>query len=188
MKSAVRRAPLMTTLETLAIRLGALEQEYARLAAAIAALRETSAGPSPRTGTRLRAASERGPALYAETTSGDAIIASSLDAHGVHALGGGVTGGLSFVSRPCGVFAEGGSGDGVYATGEEVAVRGMSASGYGASFAGGTAPLYLAPATTVGAPTTKAHQQGTLFVDADTTLWLCIADGVPGTWKRVVVQ
>jgi len=181
----------MTALETLlalSIRLGALEQEYARLAADVAALGETSAGPIPHAGNCLRAASESGPALYAETTSGDAIVASSLDAHGVHALGGGVTGGMSFVSRPCGVFAEGGRGDGIYATGEVVAVRGMSASGYGASFAGGAAPLHLAPAATVGAPATKAHKQGTLFVDADTTLWLCIADGVPGTWKRVVVR
>lgn len=134
--------------------------------------------------------SEAGPAVYAETTGADAVIASSLGAHGtgLHAIGGGVCGGAGTSPRPCGVFAEGGDGDGVYATGEDAAMRGVSATGYGAVFAGGAAPLRLTPAGTVGAPLTGAHLEGTLFVDAHVTLWLCVTSGTPGLWKRIVVQ
>ncbi len=131
-----------------------------------------------------------GPAVYAETTGADAVIASSLGAHGagLHALGGGVRGGAGTSPRPCGVFAEGGSGDGVYATGEDAAMRGVSVTGYGAVLAGGTAPLRLVPSDTAGAPHTGAHVPGTLVVDAHATLWLCVDKGTPGVWKRIVVQ
>ena len=134
--------------------------------------------------------SEVGPAVYAETTGADAIIASSLGAHGagLHALGGGVRGGAGTSPRPCGVFAEGGSGDGVYATGEDAAVCGVSVTGYGAVLAGGAAPLRLVPSGTAGAPHTGAHVPGTLFMDAHATLWLCVDEGTPGVWKRIVVQ
>jgi len=134
--------------------------------------------------------SEAGPAVYAETTGADAVIASSLGAHGagLHALGGGVRGGAGTSPRPCGVFAEGGSGDGVYATGEDAAVRGVSVTGYGAVLAGGAAPLRLVPSDTAGAPHTGAHVPGTLVVDAHATLWLCVDKGTPGVWKRIVVQ
>ncbi len=134
--------------------------------------------------------SEVGPAVYAETTGADAIIASSLGAHGagLHALGGGVRGGAGTSPRPCGVFAEGGNGDGVYATGEDAAMRGVSVTGYGAVLAGGAAPLRLVPSDTAGMPHTGAHVPGTLFVDAHATLWLCVDRGTPGVWKRIVVQ
>ncbi len=139
-------------------------------------------------GSGLQIESVGAPGIYAEATDAAAVVASSVGAHGVHALGGGVTGGLGTSPRPCGVFAEGGSGDGVYATGEDVAVRGISLSGYGASFAGGAAPLHLAPAETIGAPATGAHRQGALFMDAGGALWLCTASGTPGTWGRIMVR
>jgi hypothetical protein len=48
--------------------------------------------------------------------------------------------------------------------------------------------VLLVPALTEGAPTVGEHQAGTLFVDAATALWLCVAGGTPGTWKQVVVR
>lgn len=139
-------------------------------------------------GGAVAAASTEGPGLYAESRDAAAVVASSLNAHGVHAVGGGVRGGLGTSPGPCGVFAEGGGGDGLYATSADVAVHGVSTAGYGASFAGGSAPLHLVPATSVGAPVTGEYRQGTLYVDAAGTLWLCMAGGRPGTWKQVVVR
>jgi hypothetical protein len=136
----------------------------------------------------LRLSSEQEPALYAETAGADAVVASSLSGHGLHAIGGGVRGGAGASLHPCGVFAEGGSGDGLYATGDETAVRGVSSTGYGASFAGGKAPLHLVPALTVGCPTAGEHQCGALVVDAEGSFWVCVAGGHPGTWRRVVVE
>ena len=133
-------------------------------------------------------ASTEGHGIYAESRDADAVVASSLNAHGMHAVGGGVRGGLGTSPGPCGVFAEGGTGDGVYATSKAVALHGVSPEGYGASLAGGTAPLHLEPAATVGAPTTGDHRLGTLYVDADAALWLCVADGTPGAWRQVVVR
>jgi hypothetical protein len=132
--------------------------------------------------------SRHGPGVYAETTNADALVASSLSGHGVHAVGGGVRGGLGTSPGPCGVFAEGGSGDGLYATSDETAIRGVSQAGYGGRFEGGRGQLLLVPAASAGAPTEGHHQAGTLFVDAAMTLWLCMAGGTPGIWKQVVAR
>jgi hypothetical protein len=150
---------------------------------------DTAGGPRiDASGGGLYIATEREPGLSVEAARADAIMASSLTRHGVHAVGGGVAAGLGTSPHPCGVFAEGGSGDGLYATSDATAVHGVSSAGYGASFAGGLAPLHLVPAPDAGAPTSGVYRRGALVLDAEATLWLCVGDGSPGLWRQVVVQ
>jgi hypothetical protein len=61
---------------------------------------------------------------------------------------------------------------------------------YGASLSGGKAPLRLFPAPTAGAPAAASglHRKGELYVDAQGQLFLCTAEGTPGTWAQVQVK
>src|SRR5215208_616061 len=63
-------------------------------------------------------------------------------------------------------------------------VRGSSNSLYGGLFQGGKAPLKLQPSHTGGRPTTGQHTKGELFMDSGGALFVCTADGTPGTWRR----
>jgi hypothetical protein len=62
-----------------------------------------------------------------------------------------------------------------------------STGGYGVQAQGGTAPLYLVPAGTPGAPTTGTHTVGEVYVDSNGVVWSCTAFGTPGTWGPVLV-
>jgi hypothetical protein len=70
---------------------------------------------------------------------------------------------------------------------EGAAVAGESEHGYGGSFSGGRAPLFLAPARTVGPPRAGSHLRGEFYVDSSGDLFYCKQDGEPGTWFRVVL-
>jgi hypothetical protein len=59
---------------------------------------------------------------------------------------------------------------------------GTGATALGGLFQGDRAPLRLVPSADAGAPSLGAHQRGELVVDSNGTLWLCTADGSPGTW------
>jgi hypothetical protein len=59
---------------------------------------------------------------------------------------------------------------------------GTGSTALGGLFQGDRAPLRLVPSAVPGAPGSDAHQRGELVVDSDGTLWLCTADGSPGTW------
>lgn len=72
-----------------------------------------------------------------------------------------------------------GSGEGVIAT---------SAQGHGVRAQGGKAPLWLMPAGTAGAPASGTHNQGELYTDISGVLWMCTADGTPGTWVRTLTN
>jgi hypothetical protein len=54
----------------------------------------------------------------------------------------------------------------------------------GAQFEGVHSSLSLVPQTTAG-PATDESLKGDILVDSAGVLWLCIADGTPGTWIRV---
>jgi hypothetical protein len=104
-------------------------------------------------------------------------------------------------SEATGVRGEGGS-IGVVGQGKVVGVSGIctdSAAGtsgpgvrgvghYGGQFQGTSAQLHLRPGTSVGRPTTGQHSKGEIFMDQDGTLFVCVADGTPGTWLRVMTQ
>lgn len=62
----------------------------------------------------------------------------------------------------------------------------ISATGtIGGSFTGSQAPLYLAPASTTGAPTTGTHSAGEFFVDKNGALYYCFESGTPGKWAKL---
>jgi hypothetical protein len=63
----------------------------------------------------------------------------------------------------------------------------QSTSGYGVQAQGGSAPLYLVPAGTPGAPTTGGHTVGEVYVDSLGVVYVCTAFGFPGTWVPVLV-
>jgi hypothetical protein len=65
-------------------------------------------------------------------------------------------------------------------------VEGISARGVGGFFAGGAAALHLVPALTAGHPLSGLHLRGDLLMDRTGTLWVCVANGSPGTWHRIL--
>jgi hypothetical protein len=83
----------------------------------------------------------------------------------------------------------GSTGDGVHGHGRgptNAGVSGLNYSGYGGTFFGGKAQLLLSspPTSAIGRPTTGAHSFGELYLDPQGTLFVCTADGTPGTWRR----
>jgi len=81
-----------------------------------------------------------------------------------------------------------GSGPGVMgeaSSSGSAGVYGRNPSGYGGRFEGqGKAHLQLIPRDNVGPPTTGGHGKGELAMDRNATLWVCVASGGPGTWRR----
>jgi hypothetical protein len=58
-------------------------------------------------------------------------------------------------------------------------------SGLGGMFQGGSAPLYLIPSTSAGAPSAGNHYLGEIYVDVNGVFWVCVAGGTPGAWKSL---
>ncbi len=83
---------------------------------------------------------------------------------------------MAFGTTGAGVTASASSGSGVSAS---------SSTGWGGSFFGGRAAIRLTPTGTAGAPSTSDHYRGELVVDTNGVLWLCKANGTPGTWVQV---
>jgi hypothetical protein len=61
--------------------------------------------------------------------------------------------------------------------------------GYGLKASGGLAPLFLGAGAGIGAPVFVSgavpHSKGELYVDNAGSLFYCIADGNPGTWRQL---
>jgi hypothetical protein len=92
---------------------------------------------------------------------------------GVRATGGSTS---TFVSgNGPGVSAHGGlpNGDGVDGFGQ--------GTGVGGYFVGGRAQIQLIPAGTAGPPT-GFHSSGDVWLDSRRAVWICTADGTPGTF------
>lgn len=66
-----------------------------------------------------------------------------------------------------------------------VGVNGTSTSGIGGEFNGGKAQLMLVPKGTAGKPTTGSHTKGELYMDSKAALYVCVASGTPGRWRKV---
>lgn len=60
---------------------------------------------------------------------------------------------------------------------------GGNALGVGAWFAGGRAQIQMVPNAGIGAPTAGRHYHGDMFMDASEVIWICTADGIPGTFR-----
>ena len=77
-----------------------------------------------------------------------------------------------------------GSGKSVGVTGEAPSVGVLGIGATGGRFRGSDAAIRLDPQPTAGAPTGQAFK-GDMAVDSTGgVLWLCVADGTPGTWVK----
>jgi hypothetical protein len=74
-------------------------------------------------------------------------------------------------------YFSGAEGDGVFG------LAGLGASG--GFFAGTDVAISLDPLPSAGPPTPLVAFTGELNVDSNGVLWICIADGSPGTWLRL---
>jgi hypothetical protein len=63
-------------------------------------------------------------------------------------------------------------------------VIGRSNGGIGGRFEGSRAQLRLVPGPSAGKPA-GAHSKGELYMDSAATLFVCTAEGTPGTWRQV---
>jgi hypothetical protein len=97
------------------------------------------------------------------------VIGISSSSVGVHGIGGGNS------AADYGLASANGSGPGVL---------GESKNGYGGRFVGDMAQLMLTPKEAVGKPTTGEHTKGEIYMDSEATLFVCTADGTPGSWSR----
>ncbi len=59
------------------------------------------------------------------------------------------------------------------------------AGAYGGEFFGGLAEVRLRPGGAAPITLTNAHKAGELYSDETGTLWLCVLDGTPGTWREL---
>src|SRR5262245_30421010 len=62
----------------------------------------------------------------------------------------------------------------------------FGAGGYGGQFTGTKAQLHLVPGTILGRPTTDFHEKGEMFIDVAGDLFVCVAGGNPGNWRKVM--
>jgi hypothetical protein len=62
---------------------------------------------------------------------------------------------------------------------------GFGAGCYGGQFQGGTAQLRIVPKGIPGRPTAGSHAKGEVFMDSSANLFVCVAEGTPGRWRRV---
>lgn len=101
--------------------------------------------------------------------------------------GSGKTGieGTSTDSSGLGVSGLSNSNIGVQGYGAKIGVNGLTFTGIGGNFAGGQAAIRLVPRSSAGKPTSGTHERGELIVDSAGNLFICTANGTPGTWKKV---
>ncbi len=59
------------------------------------------------------------------------------------------------------------------------------AGAYGGEFFGGLAEVRLRPGGAAPITLTNAHKAGELYEDETGTLWICVLDGTPGTWREL---
>ncbi len=125
---------------------------------------------------------------------GTAVKAIAKDGYGVHAIsdtgtavfGESGTNSSSGFSYYDGVFGYSDSGSGVH--GRAGNPQNSGGGGYGGTFEirdTGRAQLLLQPFGSGGHPTTGNHQVGEMFMDPAGLLFVCVAYGMPGTWKQV---
>jgi hypothetical protein len=117
--------------------------------------------PYPTTSKGVQAFSQHGEAIFAHSVNGSAVFAHTTN--GTSAI---VADQGSANPRSAAVAALGGSGIGVYASGETAAVQ-------------------LQRSSLAGAPTSGDHEAGELVLDSNADLYLCKAGGTPGTWNQV---
>lgn len=143
-------------------------------------------------------ADDRGVAVYAHNSPNHVGFPSNIQ---IGVLATCQRGGAG-ITKYAGYFIAGGAGNsvgvrassastagiGVQASGT-VAVEGIGRTAFLATGAGGGSPgmIRQVPAAATGAPTFAAFK-GEQMRDSAGDLYLCVADGTPGTWRRVAAQ
>jgi hypothetical protein len=95
--------------------------------------------------------------------------------------------GIQASASSVGVIADGAQW-GVHGASDGVGVFGHGGNGYGILAVGAKANLHLMepgdpyPAMVPPRSRTDAHESGEIYLDSNSDLWLCVADGTPGTW------
>jgi hypothetical protein len=127
--------------------------------------------------------------------SGNGVVADGNGADRAGVLGRNSTGtgvqGESAENGYAGVYGlhTGTLGYGVYGLAKGSRTAGVlgrhQGAGYGGQFEGGRAQLWLVPKSTAGNPTSGAHTKGEIYMDSAANLFVCTANGTPGTWRRV---
>jgi hypothetical protein len=154
-------------------------------------------------GNGVRGESSSGNGVYGTSSSGHAIFGegsatATEEVAGVRGIGKTGVWGSTGVLGHSGVYGQhtgsagfGLVGDGTGSTGAGVLGRDPTGPGiegrsskYGGKFAGSQAQLMLVPKGTVGKPS-GAHTKGEISMDSAGTLFVCTANGTPGTWRKV---
>jgi len=113
---------------------------------------------------------------------------------GLWADGGGGNGAAPPVGGGVGLYGNSGAGNvgvvgfgDLYGRNTTIGSHGTAgfgnALGVGGWFAGGRAALALGSTGTAGPPTTLQHYVGDIVVDANRVIWVCVANGTPGTFQ-----
>ena len=143
---------------------------------------------------------ETGPTvLQVSTTANDSTAIHASAGNGVSTSGAfGIYGTAGSGISAFGIFGQGGTdANGVYGTAtgaNSYAVWGSSDSGIGVVGSSGTGidlaalgggRLFQQTTSSTGAPTTGAYEIGEQIRDQLGNLYICVASGSPGTWKKV---
>jgi hypothetical protein len=113
-------------------------------------------------------ASDNSIGVYGAGTSDAGVFGQSASASGV----------VGISTSNAGVFGQSTSGPGMFA---------VSSAGPGLQASGALANLRLTSSVTRTAPTTDtvAHVVGDIVTDAAGNLWVCVAAGTPGSWRKL---
>jgi hypothetical protein len=130
-------------------------------------------------GIGVNGTSGSGPGVVGYSVLGNGIVGGSSSGYGVY----------STSSQATSIRGEGFEYSGVHGSSENAfGVWGTSSFLYGGYFEGGKAQLRLAPKATAGKPTSGSHLKGEFYLDSKGSLFICTANGTPGTWKKVLTK
>jgi hypothetical protein len=136
------------------------------------------------TGTGVEGVSPNGDGVTGGSTTGSGVRGSSASGAGVSGEGATGVEGSSTSGTGIGVAGVNANNVGVRGVGK-TGVLGASFTGIGGQFGGLLAPIQLSPTASAGRPTTGTHSRGELVVDNTGSLFICTANGTPGTWRKV---
>ena len=156
--------------------------------AGLGILNQFSPYPAALVGLSNTASTSNGVLGHTNTNGGTGVIGHSEHSGGMYGVQG-VSNGYAGVSGESKGFGPGVVGTGWNSYGVQgVAPKaaGLRGSGrYGVDLDGAYATLRLG--TSGGGPTTRTVEgrQGDIYLDETLDLWLCVATGTPGTWRRL---
>jgi hypothetical protein len=113
--------------------------------------------------------------VYGTSGSGAGVYGYSAGSYGVEGFSVNGVGARGYSTNSVGMMG--------YSQGYH-GVDGISLPNYGGWFHGPLAQIFLDPGGTAGAPTSGTHSVGEMYLGSGGTVWVCTANGAPGTWVR----